>query len=112
MITLTKEAGATPVLVTFGSRYLRQPTPEQERAAWVDMHLAALNYEGLLAGHKRYNEVVRALAKRYQAPLVEGEVLSGNQELFSDSVHLTEAGRRALAELVFPVVKAALEGRP
>jgi len=111
MVTLTKEAGATPVLVTFGSRYLSQPTPEQERAAWVDMHLAALNYEGLVAGHKRYNEIVRAVAKRYQAPLAEGEALSGQQELFSDSVHLTEPGRRALADVVFPLVKAALEGR-
>jgi lysophospholipase L1-like esterase len=109
MITLTKEAGAVPVLVTFGSRYVPQPTPEQERAAWVDMHLAGLNYAGLVAGHKRYNDIVRELAKRYRAPLAEGEVLSGKQELFSDSVHLTEPGRRALAEAVFPVVKAALE---
>lgn len=111
MITLTKEAGATPVLVTFASRYVAEPTPEQEQAAWVDMHLASLDYAGLFAGHKRYNEVVRTLAKRYQAPLAEGEVLSGRQEMFTDSVHLTEPGRQGLAEIVFPVVKAALEAR-
>lgn len=109
MIALTKEAGAVPVLVTFASRYVAQPTPEQERAAWVDMHLASLNYAGLFEGHQRYNEIVRVLAKRYGAPLAEGEVLSGKQELFSDSVHLTEPGRRALADIVFPAVKGALE---
>lgn len=111
MITLTKEAGATPVLVTFASRYRPQPTPEQEKQEWVAMHSAQLSYAGLLAGHKRYNEVVRKLAKRYEAPVAEGEPLSGKPEHFSDSVHLTDAGREALAEAVFPVVKAALDSK-
>jgi lysophospholipase L1-like esterase len=56
---------------------------------------------GLIASYARYNEVIRDVAASTGAILIDGEhTIPGDAEHFSDSVHFTDAGSRAMADRV------------
>lgn len=56
---------------------------------------------GLLDAYARYNQVIREVAQETGALLIEGENdTPGDGQHFTDSVHFTDAGSRAMATRV------------
>lgn len=106
MIALTRAAGAEPVVVTFASALVPEPTPEDERLAWDGMYATGVSYQGLRAAYATYNGIARRLAAEGPATLAEADpVMTGRRELFTDLVHLTEAGRERLSDVVFEAIR-------
>lgn len=107
LTSLLREAGSTSsrvVAVTFSTRLREQQTREVQKQAAVsaNVYMPFMSVEGLLAGYKRYNQVVSQVARSEGALLVEGEDrIPGDAAHFVDTVHFSDAGSQAMADRVF-----------
>jgi lysophospholipase L1-like esterase len=94
-----------------------QPRERQiEACNTAAYYMPWMNIDGFLSAQRAYNKAIREAAAATGAVLVEGEdEIPGDPVHFADSVHLTDAGCRAMAErvstriLAMPEFRARLE---
>jgi len=93
MITLTKAAGALPVLATLAF--------VPDKYASSALHRDDRFLPALAAQMKRNNDVTRALAKARGVVLADTAVVAEHEELFHDDCHMQPAGHRMRAEIIY-----------
>jgi lysophospholipase L1-like esterase len=84
-----------------------QPREDQSEERQMDASSSALFYipflhpRSIVAAYRRYNDIVREVAMETDAVLIEGEDdIPGDPAHFTDSVHFTDSGSRAMATRV------------
>ncbi len=109
LVAAAKRVAPVVVLVTF-SHQLRHDQDPIRRAKAAETSLYYMPYmtvDGILAGFDAYNRVIREVASRSGAVLIDGEtIIPADPIHFKDSVHFTDEGSRAMAARV---VKGLLE---
>ncbi len=99
-----KSTGALVAVATFATRLRADQTVEAQRDAAISarVYMPFMSIDGLVAGYRRYNDIIRQAAAREGALLIEGEErIPGDAAHFVDSVHFSDAGSLAMAERVF-----------
>lgn len=90
-------------IATFSTRMRREQSPEARKAAAVSalVYMPFMSLDGLLDAYQRYNEVIRQVAARTGALLIDGENdIPGDATHFADSVHFSDQGSAAMARRV------------
>jgi hypothetical protein len=69
-----------------------------EAAASALYYMPFMTPRGLVDAYERYNQVIREVTRETGALLIDGETdIPGDPQHFTDSVHFTDAGSRAMA---------------
>jgi lysophospholipase L1-like esterase len=104
LVDVARSNGVALVALATFSIHLRPGMSEIERqAAMVSAryYMPYLSADDLLAAFERYNQIVREVALKTGALLIEGENgIPGDPIHFVDSVHFTDAGSRAQAQRI------------
>lgn len=90
-------------VATFSPRLRRnQPRDEQVKAAVTSLYyMPYMTVDGLVDGFEEYNRVIRTVAAKTGALLIEGaNRIPPDAEHYTDSVHFTDAGSRVMAARV------------
>jgi hypothetical protein len=98
-------------VATFSTRLRPQQSSDEMKRSAVSalVYMPFMSLDGLLFGYGRYNDVIREVARDQNALLIGGEnEIPGDATHFVDSVHVSDAGSRMMAERVFN----ALSGDP
>ena len=98
-------------VVTITSRARREQSPDQQLAALSSAiyFMPFISANGLLDAYDRYNQVIREVARDTGALLIADELaIPGDAAHFTDTVHFTDAGSRAMAERVSRVLVPAI----
>ena len=91
------------VVATFSHKVRREQSAEERLAACNTSlyYMPYMSVDGLLDGFEAYNEAIREAARETGAMLVdEPGSIPGDDAHFTDSVHFTDAGCRAMADRV------------
>lgn len=102
-----QRAAPLVVVATFTYQLRSDQTSERQldAAASALYYMPFMSPAGLIRGYERYNEIIRDVARETGALLVADELaIPGDPVHFADSVHLTDAGNRAMAERVVRVL--------
>lgn len=103
LVRRAQQQARVVALATFSAR-LRGGQGEEEQLQAVASALYYMPFmtpRGLLDSYARYNEIIREVARETGALLIEGENdIAGDAKHFTDSVHFTDAGSRAMASRV------------
>jgi lysophospholipase L1-like esterase len=108
MVTLAREAGIVPVLLTAPSAHQQGDEPVYLSLRWLH------DRTELVPLHKAYADVVREVAAKHDVHLVDlfeafaaldRETLVGSFKV--DGVHLNEAGDKRIAELLYSSLESA-----
>jgi lysophospholipase L1-like esterase len=107
IVDATRDMGATPILLTQARLPVdADDTVNQERTR---LAYARLSYRGLIRAFEACDAAVNSAAAAEHVQVIDpSSVLSGQRELFTDQVHTTALGSRALAELVASELQPAL----
>jgi lysophospholipase L1-like esterase len=104
LVDKAREHGASQVaLVTFSIHMREGMDPDQQKAAMMSAryYMPYLSSDNLLAGFKRYNNIIREVANQTGAILIDNEnSIPGNPIHFVDSVHFTDKGSQLQAKRV------------
>ena len=103
LVTKAKQIAPIVVLPTFSQRLRRGQSPElQLRSANTHLYyMPHMTLDGLLVAFEEYNRVIRAVAEKTGALLVEGEdSIPADDRHFADSVHFRDAGAVVMARRV------------
>src|SRR6056297_704535 len=72
-----------------------------------------LTLEGIFTGFRRYNRLLKAIARRHHTGFVDNALRIPHEDTyFIDRVHFSRKGARRMAENFFPAVLAALKTGP
>ena len=100
LVLAAKAKSNAVALATFSTR-LRAGQDDGERlkaAASALYYMPFMTPDGLLASYARYNDLIREVARDTGAILIDGEHdIPGDDRHFTDSVHFTDDGSRAMA---------------
>lgn len=99
-----KATGARVAVATFSTRLRAEQSADAQREAAVSarVYMPFMTAEGLLAGYRRYNDIIKQLALAEGALLIADEHrIPGDAVHFVDSVHFSDAGSRVMADRVF-----------
>ena len=103
-IIVTGQRTAKLVAVATFSTQLRRTQTEDEQlraAASALFYMPFATPRLVMDGFDRYNQIARELAHRTGALLIEGEYdIPGDALHFTDTVHFTDAGSRAMAQRI------------
>ena len=94
-----KEARVVAV-ATFATRLRRGQSDEEQlqAAASALYYMPFMTPRGLVDAYERYNQVIREVTRETGTLLIDGETdIPGDPQHFTDSVHFTDAGSRAMA---------------
>jgi lysophospholipase L1-like esterase len=111
LVEESRRVAPVVALATFSYKVRRDQTRERQLQAanTALFYMPYMDVEGLLAGYEEYNRVIRAVAKKTGALLIDGELtIPGDDRHFYDSVHFTDEGSRAMARRI----GAALAAEP
>ena len=103
LVRAAKKTGKVVAMATFSHQVHLEQTPEQQlKASNTSLYyMPFMTPLGLIAAFERYNDIIRDVARENDVILIEGENdIPGDREHFSDSVHFTDAGSRAMAQRV------------
>ena len=101
--TAGKNGTALVALTTFSIHLRPGMGTDQRNAAMVTAryYMPYLSADDLLAGFERYNRIIREVALKTGALLIEqGNSIPGDPIHFNDSVHFTDAGSQKQADRV------------
>jgi len=87
-------------VATFSARLRSEQSDEEQlqAAASALYYMPFMTPRGLLGSYAQYNRIIREVARETGALLIEGENdIPGDAQHFTDSVHFTDAGSRAMA---------------
>jgi lysophospholipase L1-like esterase len=90
-------------VATFSPRIRASQNVEQRRAAAITdaYYMPFMSLDGLVAGYRTYNDVIRSVASAKGALLIGDEnAIPSNSTNYNDSVHFTDIGSRAMAARV------------
>jgi hypothetical protein len=91
--------GALPVLITQAT--LASPSNSAEERNLLGYHYQLLEHDTLVAAFEEANGMIRAVGREKNIPVIDAAAeLSGQRAFFTDAVHTTAEGSRALAALV------------
>ena len=99
-----KATGARVAVATFSTRLRAEQSADAQREAAVSarVYMPFMTAEGLVAGYRRYNDIIKQLAMAEGALLIADEHrIPGDAVHFVDSVHFSDAGSRVMADRVF-----------
>jgi len=114
LVLAAQKSAKVVVVVTFSARLRAEQSDEEQlqAAASALYYMPFMTPRGLLAAYARYNEVIRAVARETGALLIEGEQgIPGDAAHFTDSVHFTDVGSRAMASRVSDSLSSYAEVR-
>lgn len=95
----SRAAGATPLLLT--QAHLVMPQNDEAERRLIRYDYIQLSHDGLVRAFADCDAAVRRVASLEQIGLLDlSSELSGRRTLFSDHVHTTAAGSRAIADAV------------
>ena len=98
-VDVARNAGAVPILVTEAHLVSPGNTAADKERIRYDMVL--LTHETLLNAFEATNRILRDVSMEKQVRLIDASSdLSGRADLFLDTVHLTDRGSDALADIV------------
>ncbi len=103
LVRRAQDVAAVVAVATFSVRIRRGQTEEQQlqSAASALYYMPFMTPSGLIESYARYNQVIREVAADTGALLIEGEHdIPGDAQHFTDSVHFTDAGSRAMANRI------------
>ncbi|MEZ5502867.1 MAG: SGNH/GDSL hydrolase family protein [Halioglobus sp.] len=103
LVEAASSGGRTVAVVTFSARLRPEQSLEEKKKSAVSalFYMPFMSLDGLLFGYKRYNEIIREVARNHNAILIEGEnLIPGDATHFVDSVHFTDTGSRLMADRV------------
>jgi len=103
LVRAAQQHSGVVALATFSTRLRAGQSTDQQLSASASAlyYMPFMTPSGLIASYARYNEVIRDVAASTGAILIDGEhTIPGDAEHFSDSVHFTDAGSRAMADRV------------
>ncbi|MBI4881061.1 MAG: SGNH/GDSL hydrolase family protein [Planctomycetes bacterium] len=103
LIRSAEERAELVAVLTFSIRLRSEQTPEEQLEACSTslFYMPYMDVGRLAAGFAAYNGAIRAATAATGALLIDGEdEIPGDAVHFNDSVHLTDAGCRAMAERV------------
>ena len=88
---------------------LEQPPEQQMRASGSALfYMPFVTPKTIIEVYRRYNQIIREVARDTGALLIEGEHdIPGDAAHFTDSVHFTDAGSKAMAERVSRALAAS-----
>lgn len=110
-VDVARNAGAIPVLA-IEARLPTRDAPPEERAR-IYYCFQPFIHETLCEAFERADGILRDVAARKGAALVDTSEMHGRGPLFRDHVHLSAEGSRTLARLVAEAVATALrQGKP
>ena len=98
-----KSTGARVAVATFSTRLRADQAVETQRQAAVSalVYMPFMSIDGLVAGYRRYNDIIRSAAASEGVLLIgDEERIPGDAAHFVDSVHFSDAGSRAMADRV------------
>jgi lysophospholipase L1-like esterase len=110
LVTASRAAAPVVVVVTFASRLRRGQSADEQRRAAVTAayYMPQMTTDGMIRGFEEYNRVIRDVATRQGTVLVEGaDAVPADAVHYTDSVHFTDAGSRALAARVSETLLSA-----
>ena len=91
------------VLATFSTQLRRDQSPEQQMRASESafFYMPFVTPRLLIEGYARYNQVAREVAADTQSMLIDGENdIPGDPLHFTDTVHFSDAGSKAMAQRI------------
>lgn len=103
LVLAARQHAKLVVVVTFSTQLRRGQTPEQqERASSSAMfYMPFATSRLLIDGYERYNQIAREVARETGVFLIEKENdIPADSGHFTDTVHFTDEGSRAMAERV------------
>lgn len=103
LVRRSQEVAPVVVLATFSFRLRHGQTPEEQAAAAATSlyYMPYMSIDGLLRAADAYNVAIREVAAETGAVVVEvAEEIPGDALHFVDSVHFTDQGSAAIADLV------------
>lgn len=104
LVGVASENGAKLVVLMTFSTHLRDGMSENQKKtamASARYYMPFLSAEGLLAGFKRYNQIIREVADKTGALLIDNENdIPGDSIHFNDSVHFKDMGSKKQADRV------------
>jgi lysophospholipase L1-like esterase len=101
MIVACRRHGVRLVFVTQAVLWRDGLAPEERALLWMGLtDRGALDPGTLRSSLERFNATLRAVATAEGVEVVDASALSGQAAHFYDDMHLTEAGARALADLL------------
>ena len=103
LVEKSQRIADTVALVTFSNQLRRnQDRTQQAVAAQSSLYyMPYMSIDGLVTAFETYNDVIREVAHQTGAVLIEAEQeIPGDPQHFADSVHLLDAGSKALADIV------------
>lgn len=115
MVALLAAARAIAPVVAVGTfaTQFREDQPQQQQLKGASTSLYYMPYmsmAGLLKGFAAYNEVIRELARADGVVLIESaDAIPGDPAHFRDSVHFTDSGSAAMAQVVGDTLIASPE---
>jgi lysophospholipase L1-like esterase len=103
LVRAAKKGTKVVAVATFSTQLRRgQGSEEQLRAAVSALfYMPFMSPVGLVEAYARYNEVIREVAKDTGVLLIDGEeMIPGDSNHFTDTVHFTDAGSEQMATRV------------
>jgi lysophospholipase L1-like esterase len=103
LVRAAQRSAKLVAVATFSIQLRRDQSPEQEMRASASafFYMPFATPRLLIEGYERYNQIVREVALETGAFLIEGENdVPGDSNNFTDTVHFTNAGSKAMAERV------------
>jgi lysophospholipase L1-like esterase len=103
LIVAAKKRAAVVAVATFATQLRVGQTHEQQRIASQSamFYMPFMTPESLLRSYARYNQVIREVAAETGAILIDDlDAIPGSPDYFTDTVHFTDAGSRAMADRV------------
>jgi lysophospholipase L1-like esterase len=103
LVRASRASASMVAVATFSPRLRRDLSPAERRNAAVTSlyYMPYMSIDGLLQGFEEYNRVIREVARDTGALLIEGEDrIPPDARHYTDSVHFSDAGSRAMATRV------------
>lgn len=110
LVRAGQEMAPVVAVASFSPRLRRgEPRDIQREAAVTALYyMPYMTVEGLISGYEEYNRVIREVASRTGALYIGGEDrIPPDSAHYTDSVHFTDAGSRAMANRVTEALLAA-----
>jgi lysophospholipase L1-like esterase len=100
LIGAARKQARLVAVATFSTQLRTGQTADQQLRASASAlyYMPFMTPDGLLKSYRRYNEIIREVARATGALLIDGEdEIPGDPQHFVDTVHFTDAGSQAMA---------------
>ena len=103
LVRASQQVASVVAVATFSPRLRRELAPDDQVRASVSAvyYMPWMTIDGMVQGFEEYNRVIRDVARRTGALLIDDENRIPADEIhYNDSIHFTDAGSRVMADRV------------